>query len=80
MDFNFQMETNKKCLQSAYTKMECMVGIFIGQASFYLPEPAVDTVLCRMAGMENLPFPEEIVLKILSYLSLKSVCNSVEKT
>jgi len=48
LDFVFETETNKKCLQSAYTKMECMVGIFLGQASFYLLEPAVNTVLCRL--------------------------------
>ena len=60
--------------------MECMVGIFIGQASFYLLEPAVNTELC-MIGMENLPFPEEIVLKILSYLSLGELiqCARVSK-
>ena len=81
LDFNFKTETDKKCLQSAYTKMECMVGIFIGQASFYLLEPAVNTVLCHMVGMENLPFPDEIVLKILSYLSLGELiqCARVSK-
>ena len=61
--------------------MECLVGIFIGQASFYLLEPTVNTVLCRMVGMENLPFPDEIVLKILSYLSLGELiqCARVSK-
>ena len=80
-DLDFETETDKKCLQSAYTKMECMVGIFIGQASFYLLEPTVNTVLCCMVGMENLPFPDEIVLKILSYLSLGELiqCAKVSK-
>ena len=51
------METDKKCLQSAYTKMECMIG------------------------MESLPFPDEIVLKILGYLSLGQLiqCARVSK-
>ena len=41
----------------------------------------MNTVLCRMVGMENLPFPEEIVLKILSYLSLGELiqCARVSK-
>ena len=55
--FNFETETDKKCLQSAYTKIESMVG------------------------MESLPFPDEIVLKILSYLGLGELiqCARVSK-
>ena len=57
LDFKFKTKTDKKCLQSAYTEMECMVG------------------------MESLPFPDEIVLKILGYLSFGQLiqCARVSK-
>jgi hypothetical protein len=50
-------DTDKNCIQSVHTKMECMIG------------------------MDSLPFPDEIVLKILGYLSLGELiqCARVSK-